>query len=148
MSILNRSKLAIVFVSAIEVYSSNAASQEVHWHKSAPKAVDAAHRSGRKILISVGAEWCGFCKKMDREVWQDRLVSQAVTTNFIPLKLTDEEHKAPIESLDVQAFPTIFVFTTDRKLLARMEGFVDSEQMLDALNRIHSATKERIIPER
>lgn len=39
--------------------------QEVRWTRSPQQAVDMAHQSGKMILVSVGADWCHYCKKMD-----------------------------------------------------------------------------------
>ena len=60
----------------------------------------------------------------------------------MPLKLTDEQHKEMVQALQIQAYPTTLVFTSDRQLIARLEGFVDAEKMLIVLSQIHVAIRE------
>lgn len=132
--------LATLCFFSITVTRANA--QEIRWTRSPQAAVDSAQQAGKMILVSVGAEWCHYCKKMDKEVWPDRSLVHLIQDNYVPLKLTDEQHKELVQALQVHAYPTTLVFTSDRRLIARLEGFVDAEKMLDALTQIHVAVRE------
>ena len=50
-----------------------------------------ALKSGKPVVVVVSADWCGACKKMDKEVWKDDkmkdLLKQGV--NFFKLNLDD-----------------------------------------------------------
>ncbi len=116
--------------------------QGARWHTSPQQAVDQANTSGKMIIVSVGADWCHFCKKMDKEVWRDDRVSRFVAKSYVPLKITDEDHGDLIQALRVKAFPTTLVFTSDRRLVARLEGFVAAEKMVEALQKIQMASLE------
>jgi thioredoxin-related protein len=49
----------------------------------------------RKIMVDVYTDWCGWCKRMDKEAFSDAQVGAYVNTNFYAVKL-DAEQKADI----------------------------------------------------
>lgn len=58
-----------------------ASAQDRKWFDSPDKAANVAARSEKMIVVSVGADWCHYCKKMDRETWPDGKVQQAIKQN-------------------------------------------------------------------
>ena len=120
-----------------------ALAQERNWLNSPDEAASVAARSGKLIVVSVGADWCHFCKKMDLETWTNGKVQQAIKQSYVPLKLTDEKHYELLAAMRVKAFPTTIVFTSDRKFLTKMEGYVDAEKMAQLLEQIRIADSQR-----
>ena len=47
----------------------------------------AGKKEGKKILISFFADWCTWCKKMDRETFSDSDVAAYMNENFIAVKI-------------------------------------------------------------
>lgn len=90
--------------------------QQIRWTRSPLAAVDSAQQSGKMLLVSVGAEWCHYCKKMDKEVWPDHSLVHVTQENYVPLKLNDEQHKELVQALQIQSCPTTLVFTSDKHL--------------------------------
>lgn len=50
----------------------------------------------KKIFVDVYTDWCGWCKKMDKNTFQDPEVSQYMQDNFYMVRM-DAEGKDPIE---------------------------------------------------
>jgi thioredoxin-related protein len=71
--------------------------QEVSW-MSWEEAVQtvAAEGGQKKIFIDVYTDWCGWCKKMDKDTFQNPEVAAYMQENFYMVKL-DAEQKDPIE---------------------------------------------------
>lgn len=70
--------------------------QEVAW-MSWEEAVEKANSDARpkKMFIDVYTDWCGWCKKMDRDTFQDPEVAAYMSENYYMVKL-DAEQKEPI----------------------------------------------------
>ncbi len=96
----------------------------------AGKAQAAAEKKSMLVDFS-GSDWCGWCIKLDQEVFsQDAFIKEA--TNQYVLVVLDfprDEAKIPAEQrqknealakqLGVQGFPTVFVCDADGKVLAQ-----------------------------
>ena len=63
------------------------------------EAIKAAEKSPKKIFVDVYTEWCGWCKKMDRNTFAKKNVAEYLNKNFYPVKL-DAEQKADIKYKD------------------------------------------------
>jgi thioredoxin-related protein len=71
--------------------------QDVQW-LSWNEAVELAQTESdpKKIFIDVYTDWCGWCKKMDKDTFQNPEVAAYMTANFYMVKM-DGEGKEPIE---------------------------------------------------
>lgn len=71
--------------------------QEVEWLSwdEAAKLAE-TDKSPKKIFVDVYTDWCGWCKKMDKDTFQNAEVAAYMKANFYMVKL-DGEGKDPIE---------------------------------------------------
>ncbi len=71
--------------------------QEVNW-LSWEEAVKLAEtdKDPKKIFVDVYTDWCGWCKKMDKDTFQNTEVAAYMAKNFYMVKM-DGEGKDPIE---------------------------------------------------
>ena len=49
-----------------------------------------AEKENKKILIDVYTDWCGWCKKMDSEVYADKEVRTVIDSSFVAIRLNAE----------------------------------------------------------
>lgn len=93
--ISNLSKiLPVLFTVLVSV---SARSQEVtwlSWNEAAELA--STDEKPKKIFVDVYTDWCGWCKKMDKDTFQNAEVAAYMEANFYMVKL-DGEGKEPIE---------------------------------------------------
>ena len=64
------------------------------WEEAVQKA--SMEASPKKMFIDVYTDWCGWCKKMDKDTFQNAEVAAYMSENFYMVKL-DAEQKEPIE---------------------------------------------------
>jgi thiol:disulfide interchange protein len=85
------------------------------------EAVAEAARTGRRVLVEVGGEWCIWCHMMDDFFEKNRAVLDLREQNFVMVKVnfSDENKNEPVLSRypEIQGYPHIFVLDGDGKLL-------------------------------
>jgi thioredoxin-related protein len=64
-------------------------SPAMHWN-SFDAGLEKAKASHKKVLVDVYTEWCGWCAKMDTEVYSDPGVKEYLSKNFVIIKMNAE----------------------------------------------------------
>ena len=87
-------RLLVAFIALI--YSGHIQAQDIQWmsFEAAIEMQDKASQP-KKIFIDVYTDWCGWCKKMDAETFNNPEVAAYMQAHFYMVKL-DGEGKKPI----------------------------------------------------
>ena len=117
-----------------EKYTSQEVNIEVkpgEWLTDWDQAIAVAKKQNLPILVDfTGSDWCGWCKKLDKEVFsQDEFINYA-RKNLVLLKLDfphnipqSEEMKAAnrkkMNEFNIEGFPTIVLVNAEGKEIAR-----------------------------
>lgn len=102
----------------------------------------------RKVLVDLYTEWCGWCKKMDKQTFQNPSIASYVNEHYYAIKFDaqyrgDIEHngrvykyvrngKSSYNELAVElskgklSFPTIVVLDENLKVIQPIPGFQDA----------------------
>lgn len=96
----------------------------------------------RPVLAYFTANWCGYCKKMDRTTWKTPAVIERLA-DIVAVRIDVDETKprngqagADVAArYGVQGTPTLAVLDHDGQVLSRTSGFLDDRQLLEWLDR-------------
>lgn len=80
--------LALVFVS-VQAYSQDHKVKWMTWEQ----AIEANKTNKKKIFIDLYTDWCGWCKVMDKNVFQDSAVAAYMNEHFYCVKFNAESKK-------------------------------------------------------
>jgi len=116
--------------------------------KSFSDGLATAKSQNKKIMVDVYTDWCGWCKKLDAEVYSEDKVKDYLDRHFISVKLNAESMKkhhfnggeyseAEIAQMfGVTAYPTIIFMNPDGKGITMLPGFVPAETFINVLTYI------------
>lgn len=92
------SVIAILIISVTIAYSQTDGTDKqpgkVHWYSIGD--VDKLMAENPKpLFIDAYTDWCGWCKKLDKDTFSDPLIAKYLNENFYPVKF-DAESKEPV----------------------------------------------------
>ncbi|MBW3542748.1 MAG: thioredoxin family protein [Planctomycetes bacterium] len=105
----------------------------IRWHYDLDSAHDVSLQTGKPLLVVFSAEWCNFCRKLDRETFAHPQLVNFVNHGFVPVVLELEQHRQTAEILGVKSVPSSVVLTPNADLVGRLVGYVDASRYYEAL---------------
>jgi thioredoxin-related protein len=85
------------------------------------KAIDLASKSGKRIILDVGGEWCGWCVHMDRFFFRYPGLTRLRDANFVWVKVNYSEENENRDFLAtypaIIGYPHLFVLDETGKLI-------------------------------
>lgn len=111
-----------------------------------------AKKKNKILLVDVYTEWCGWCKKMDRDAYAKSNIIEAVSKDFVAVKFNPEvqgvvyeyqgkkyngeQLAAAISNNRINGYPTtIFLYPKTQKSEI-VVGYKNAEQMEGVLTEI------------
>ncbi len=73
-------------------YLRSAAEQPIEWHPWGPEPFELAKRTGRPILLDIGASWCHWCHVMDEGTYSDGEVGRLLAQHFVAVKVDRDQN--------------------------------------------------------
>jgi uncharacterized protein YyaL (SSP411 family) len=101
-----------------------ASSQSIEWFALSPSAFALARRSGKPLLIELGASWCPFCAAMDTDSYSDPKVAAFLNDNYVAVRVDFDEQPELAHKLELaqaraklpSGFPLTMLVTPDGRL--------------------------------
>jgi thioredoxin-related protein len=125
-----------LFAVAASVFISGTfARAESGWLTDYKKAQQEAKASNKFVLLDfTGSDWCGWCKKFDREVLLQPQFKDFARDNLVVVELDfprakpqspelRKQNRELAEQYEIVGFPTIVVLSADGQKLWRYDGY-------------------------
>lgn len=122
--------LMALMVSASVSYS------EVHFKDLAFKeALKEASKGHKVIMVDLYTDWCGWCKRLDRDTYSDDNVGQYADENFVSLKINAEKGEGIdlAKNYKVNGYPTILFFNEKGEEIHRLVGYQPAAKFKETL---------------
>jgi thioredoxin-like negative regulator of GroEL len=108
-----------------------AASQGIRWERNFDEALKKAKASRKPLLVDFWAEWCGWCRRLDRTTYVDPIVVKMAGEHFIAVKINTEGSAKEVDvavRYDVSTLPTIAFLSPAGRPLLRLNGYQGPSQ--------------------
>lgn len=146
---MKQARIFLFFLSLSFVGVGTAQAQEqIQWMKF-EEAIAANEQNPKMILVDVYTDWCGWCKKMDKETFTDPRVIAHFQKNFYAVKLNAEDtnRKFPFmgktfteaemaASMRVNSYPNFVVIEPGLQNIAQLPGYRGPEDFLAGLSEL------------
>lgn len=129
-----RPTLAWAVVVAFFAVQTVAPAETNRWQHSYSAALKAAEAEGKPVLLSFHADWCGWCKVMDREVFENPRLQGRLDT-FVCAKIDIEREPKTALAFEVSSVPRTILLNQHFQVISDTLGYVEAmafEQILDA----------------
>ncbi len=128
--------LAASLLAAVPAGAAPPAEEATVWHLDLDNALADARASDRLILIDLTADWCGWCKKLERDTFADRAFRSYADGRFVLLRVDVEdgaEGSRLRDRFDTRRLPTTLI--VDRRLarVGRVDGYQTARAMIARL---------------
>ncbi|MGB0891500.1 MAG: thioredoxin family protein [Flavobacteriaceae bacterium] len=138
--------LTLLFLATISV----AGAQEVKW-LSFEEAIALNKKNPKPILLDMYTDWCGWCKKMDKTTYKNKVIVDYINQNFYAIKMDGEGKKditfrnhtfkfknegrrgyhelAAALMNGKMSYPTTIFMNQKEELLDKIPGYLDAKTM-------------------
>jgi len=112
------------------------------------EAIERAQAEDKLIAVHGYASWCGWCAKMDQEVYTNDDVQAYLADHFTATRL-DLEDDSPVQffdaevtyrqlgqAMDITGTPTTVFVDSDGALITKLPGYTNAETFLLALRYV------------
>jgi thioredoxin 1 len=86
----------------------------------------------KPIFLDISASWCGYCKKMKKNVYTSKNIGTALNAGYVSASLYGEvgDGKALFTKLNLQGFPTQVVMDAKGNVLKQNTGYLSKKELL------------------
>jgi len=101
-----------------------------------------AKESGKLVMIDFHADWCKYCKKMDKETFSHADVIARVEAAYVPVSVDTQRDKATAAKYGVKSLPTMWFLESDGKPITQLPGFLPAADFGKVLDFISTRSFE------
>ncbi len=134
----------VIFSGLTDAIGLTSSGSDLNW-RGYGKALDEAKQSNKKIIVDVYTNWCGWCKKMDKDVYSAADVQSYLDEHFVTVKLNAEASTKHLvdgsevsetqiaRSWGVNSYPTTVFLAADGSVITVVPGYIKADMFLQIL---------------
>lgn len=117
----------------------------VHSQSELQQKLDTARKEGKRVFVEFFAGWCGDCQAMDKKVFNQAEIQQAMA-GLVNIRVDISEKSEEVSRIKkhygIYGIPTLMFFDSEGKRLSQFgaAGFVSKTEMLDLLQAVNKSS--------
>lgn len=130
--------------------------ENLKWHDF-NEGIELAQKQKKYILVDFYTDWCGWCKKMDKDTYTNPAVVQILKKNFILIKVNAEDaaksakykqynvtYPELSQGFGVTGFPATVFLNAQADYVTLVPGYLPADEMTTILKFIHTTAFEKM----
>ena len=117
-----------------------------------------ASTTGRPVIVDVYTNWCGWCRRMDKDVYQQAEIADYLKRKFVTIKLNAEAQDGArwqgrdytsqdlSQQFRVSGYPTTIFLRSTGEHMANVPGYVPADRFLLLLRYVAEGYADRNVP--
>lgn len=90
----------------------------------------------KKVFLNFYADWCHYCKTMDKKTFTDEKVIDYLNRNFVSVRVNSDQNRKLAANFNVQGLPMSFFLTEEGDNIGGQPGYIAPDQLLPLLKYI------------
>lgn len=117
---------------------------EIVWAPTFELGMKKAKAKNLPVMVDLYTDWCGWCKRLDQDVYTNREVKALAASDFVSIKLNPEKDKRNGKLFKVTGYPTIIFTDPSGKELHPIVGYLPAERFLGEMKKALDLFKEQL----
>jgi thiol-disulfide isomerase/thioredoxin len=106
--------------------SGDGSAGQIMWRGDVDSAEAEARSDKKLVMIDFYADTCGWCHKMDTDVYPNRSVIKAAS-RFVPVRINAEQDGVAVaQKYNITGFPTIVILDSSGQEVHRIDGYEEA----------------------
>ena len=119
--------LSLIFLTNLSLFAQKTAKEDVIWYTDLNKAIEIANKENKPIMLFfTGSDWCGWCKKLQNEVFTKSEFKAWAKANVVLMEVdfpsanvpqSDElktQNRMLQQQFGVRGYPTCWFINADK----------------------------------
>jgi thioredoxin-related protein len=133
--------LCIAFCVALYAGALHAAT--IKW-SSYDEGMSLSKKQGKKVFLYFWADWCGYCKKMEKETFSEKEVTAILNKKYISIKINSDAEQRLATQYFVRGLPTIWFLSEKGEKISNLPGYVAPDFFVPILRYIDSDSYKKM----
>lgn len=136
------SAIVMLFM-GISVTQSVSSSSKIEWMPYT-KGMAVGKATGKKMFVNFYADWCAYCKEMDKNTFTNTDVINYISHNFIPIKVNSDLEQKTAARYNVRGLPTTLFLSKSGEQIGFRPGYIPADTMLILLKYVYSESYQNM----
>ena len=107
----------------------------ITWVYNLSEGLTLARAAKKPLMVDFYAEWCGWCKKLDKNVYTNSEVA-ALSKEFVCVKVDTDKFGKDASKYAVQGLPTIEFLNADGTVIDSLVGYAAAPDFASKMKKV------------
>ncbi len=98
--------------------------ESIHW-VDYDKGMSLAKEENKPVFLHFFTDWCGYCRKMERETFEKEDVIAALNGHFISIKVNADQYQDLVRKYGVRGLPDNRFLDQNGNFIYRVPGYME-----------------------